>query len=349
MKHKEINFDEYIRQGEPQSRERGIAWRTAIGLQQVDGLTTSDYLLETACSHIEGDITIEDVKAQIDNYYQNVEQREINSERTEEADKVAARITEILFEKSFNFSVVEYFTIHKRLFDGIYSHAGKVREYNISKREWVLDSESVIYGNAANLRETIEYDLNQEKNFDYRNLAQSDIVNHIAKFTSDLWQIHPFEEGNTRTTALFTIKYLRTLGFDINNDAFAAHSWYFRNALVRANYKNIQKGIFATTQFIDLFFRNLLLGEQNELKNRNLHVTSRDVPVNVPVNLSNREQKIIEAMQLDNRVTIKSLSEQLGVSDKTVKRDITSLKERDIIKREGSDKSGNWTVNNTHI
>ncbi len=273
MEYKEINFDEYIRQGEPQLKERGIAWRTAIGLQKVDGLTTSEYLLKTACAHIEGDITIEEVKAQIENYYQNIEQRGDNNSRTEEADKVAARITEILSEQSFNLSIVEYLSIHKRLFEGIYAHAGKIREYNISKKEWVLDGESVIYGNAINLRETVEYDLTQEKNFDYRNLAQDDIVHHIARFTSDLWQIHPFEEGNTRTTALFVIKYLRTLGYDSANDAFATHSWYFRNALIRANYKNIQKGIFATPKFIDLFFRNLLIGELNELRNRNLHIS----------------------------------------------------------------------------
>lgn len=348
MEHKEINFDEYIRQGEPQLRERGIAWRTAIGLQQVDGLTTSEYLRETACAHIEGDITIDEVKAQLDSYYQSVDQREANNNRTEEADKVAARITEILSEQSFNLSVIEYLSIHKRLFEGIYTHAGKVREYNISKKEWVLDSESVIYGNAINLRETIEYDLTQEKNFNYRNLAQGDIVNHIAKFTSDLWQIHPFEEGNTRTTALFVIKYLRTLGFDVANDAFAAHSWYFRNALVRANYKNIQKGIFATTKPIELFFRNLLMSEQNELRNRNLHISAQDVPVdvpvNVPVNLSERESLILQAIQGDNTITAKNLSEQLGVSDKTIKRDIASLKERGIIERNGSDKNGFWVI-----
>lgn len=274
MKHNNISFDEYIKQGEPQSLERGLAWRTAIGLQQVDGLTTSDYLHETARSHIEGDITIEDVKNQIDSYYQNLVQREASHEKAEEADKVAARITEILSERSFKFSVVEYLSIHKRLFNGIYPHAGKIREFNISKREWVLDSESVIYGNAINLKETIEYDLTQEKNFNYRNLTTDKIVSHIAKFTSDLWQIHPFEEGNTRTTALFVIKYLRTLGFKVTNDAFANHSWYFRNALVRANYNNIQNGVFATTEFIELFFRNLLLNEQNNLKNRDLHIKS---------------------------------------------------------------------------
>ncbi|MFR9640920.1 MAG: Fic family protein [Rikenellaceae bacterium] len=338
MEHKEINFDEYIRQGEPELRERGIAWRTAIGLQRVDGLTTSEYLRETACAHIEGDITIEEVKAQLDSYYQSVDKREVNNNRTEEADKVAARITEILSEQSFNLSVIEYLSIHKRLFEGIYTHAGKVREYNISKKEWVLDSESVIYGNAINLKETIEYDLSQEKNFDYRNLMLVDVVRHIAKFTSDLWQIHPFEEGNTRTIALFVIKYLRTLGFDVANDAFAAHSWYFRNALVRANYKNIPNGIFATPKFIELFFRNLLMGEQNELRNRNLHISAGVDTVNDTVNL------VLQAITDNNKITLNELAKVTNKSRSTVAREVKRLKEEGKISRVGSDKTGSWVI-----
>ena len=262
-----MNFDEYIRQGEPLEREKGIAWQTAIGLQQVDGLKTSDYLIDTARQHIEGDITIEQVKKQIDTYYTKSNQIKPDESRTEEADKVAVRIAEILSEESFHFSVVEYITIHKRLFDGIYEFAGAIRDYDISKKERVLDGESVIYGGATNLKETIEYDLSKEKSFNYRNLGEQEIVKHIAKFVSDLWQIHPFGEGNTRTTALFAIKYLRTLGFDVNNDAFAKHALYFRNALVRANYNNIRKGIFATSEYLEQFFSNLLFGAQNELKN----------------------------------------------------------------------------------
>ncbi|MFI3320208.1 MAG: Fic family protein [Rikenellaceae bacterium] len=338
MEHKEINFDEYIRQGEPELRERGIAWRTAIGLQQVDGLTTSEYLRETACAHIEGDITIEEVKAQLDSYYQSVEKREANNNRTEEADKVAARITEILSEQSFNLSVIEYLSIHKRLFEGIYTHAGKVREYNISKKEWVLDSESVIYGNAINLRETIEYDLSQEKNFDYRNIMQDDMVRHIAKFTSDLWQIHPFEEGNTRTTALFVIKYLRTLGFDVTNNAFAAHSWYFRNALVRANYKNIPKEIFATPKFIELFFRNLLMGEQNELRNRNLQILADIDTVNDTVN------PVLQAIICNSKITLDEIAKATNKSRSTVAREVKRLKEEGKISRQGSDKTGSWVI-----
>ncbi len=346
MQETNINYDEYIRQGEPQARERGLAWRVAIGLQQVDGLTTSEYLRETAIAHIEGDITIEEAKAQIDSYYQSLDLRAPDSSRTEEADKVSARIAEILSESAFNFSVVEYISLHRRLFEGIYPHAGKIREYNISKKEWVLNGESVIYGNAVNLRETIEYDLSQEKNFSYQNLFPNDIVAHIAKFTSDLWQIHPFEEGNTRTTALFLIKYLRTLGFDVSNDAFATHSWYFRNALVRANYKNVQKGVFVQSHYIEQFFRNVLLGEQNELKNRILHITSPENAASDTVNdtVNDTVKIILESIRRDNKITMEQLAVLTQKSRRTVTRAIKQLKEKGMICRVGSDKSGHWQI-----
>lgn len=269
---KYIDLEEYIRQGEPQKREKGIAWQTAIGLQKVDGLDTSEYLIETAQKHIEGDITIDEAKALVNNYYLSKPVTNEEDKRTEEADKVSIRITEILSEYSFSFSLIEYITIHRRLFKGIYKHAGELRDYNFSKKEWVLNGESVIYGNAINLKETLQYDIEHEKNFKYKGLSIDQIITHFTQFVADLWQIHPFSEGNTRTTALFLIKYLRTLGFDVNNDTFAAHSWYFRNALVRANYNNIKLGITATNQFLEQFFRNLLLGETVPLRNRELHL-----------------------------------------------------------------------------
>lgn len=266
------DFEEYIKQGEPQKREKGYVWQTAIGLQAVDDLKPSEYLIQTARQHIEGDITIEEAKQLIDSYYQSKTIRAGIEDRTEEADKVSARIAEILSEKTFTFSPVEYITIHRRLFQGIYKFAGKVRDYNITKKEWVLKGETVLYASADSIRETLDYDFMQEKNFSYKDLNINDAITHIAKFISGVWQIHAFGEGNTRTTAVFTIKYLRTFGFDISNEAFANHSWYFRNALVRANYNNLSKGIYATTEYIEAFFRNLILSENNELKNRTMLV-----------------------------------------------------------------------------
>jgi fido (protein-threonine AMPylation protein) len=269
-------FEEYIRQGEPDKIEKSQIWQTAIGLQQVDGLTPSAYLIETAKQNIEGDITFDEVNVRINSYYKTLNSRGVASnaqdDRTEEADKVSARIAEILSSKTFSFSPVEYIGIHRRLFSGIYKFAGKIRDYDISKKEWVLDGKTVLYASAIHLRETLEYDFKEEKAFNYKGLSQQQIVEHIAHFVAYLWQIHIFGEGNTRTTAVFTIKYLRTLGFEISNDAFAQHSWYFRNALVRANYNDLKNGIHATNDYLMRFFGNLLLGENNILKNRYLHI-----------------------------------------------------------------------------
>ena len=162
--------------------------------------------------------------------------------------------------------------IHRHLFEGIFSHAGQIRDYNITKNEWVLKGATVLYASAGSIRETLEYDFSQEKIFDYKNLNIDEAIRHIARFVSGIWQIHAFGEGNTRTTAVFTIKYLHTFGFNFSNETFANHSWYFRNALVRANYNDLTKGVYATTEFLEKFFRNLILNEQNELKNRNLQI-----------------------------------------------------------------------------
>ncbi len=254
-------------------REKGYAWQTAIGLQAVDGLKPSEYLKEKARQHIEGDITIDEVKQLVDSYYKSKVARSSSEDRTEEADKVSARITkEILSENTFTFSPIEYLAIHRHLFEGIFSHAGQIRDYNITKNEWVLKGATVLYASAGSIRETLEYDFSQEKIFDYKNLNIDEAIRHIARFVSGIWQIHAFGEGNTRTTAVFTIKYLHTFGFNFSNETFANHSWYFRNALVRANYNDLTKGVYATTEFLEKFFRNLILNEQNELKNRNLQI-----------------------------------------------------------------------------
>lgn len=219
-----IDFDEYIRHGEPDRKEKASAWKTAIGLQAVDGLQTSDYLKETAARHIEGDISIDEVKALINGYYQSKTVRTPDDEGVEEADKVSINIVRILNEQSFAYSVAGFVSIHRRLFEGVFKFAGRIRDYDITKKEWVLRGDTVLYVNAEDLHRAIEYDLEQEKEFSYRGLSFDDVVAHIAKFVSNLWQIHPFGEGNTRTTAVFTIKYLRSIGFDVDNDLFAEHS-----------------------------------------------------------------------------------------------------------------------------
>ena len=266
-------FKEYIRQSQPGRREKAYAWHTAIGLQDVDGLQPSEYLVRTAIRNIEGEISLEEANALLQAYYAERPAKNTN-DRTEEADKVSVRIAATLSEKAFSFTPNEYLAIHRKLFDGIYPNAGCMRDYNITKKEWVLGGETVIYGSASELKDTLEYDLSEEKEFSYRGLSMDQIISHLALFVSNLWQIHVFGEGNTRTTAVFLIKYLRTLGFDVTNDIFAENSWYFRNALVRANYNDLRNGIHETTEFLELFLRNLLLDEHHPLKNRTLHISN---------------------------------------------------------------------------
>jgi fido (protein-threonine AMPylation protein) len=265
-------FKEYLKETEPDKAYKGYAWSTAIGLQAVDGLKPSEYLIDTAIQNIEGKITMAQAQSLIDSYYEEKPAHASSDDRTEEADKVSSRIAEILSEPAFSFSPNQYISIHRKLFYGIYKHAGKIRDYNITKKEWVLDGATVMYGSASELKATLEYDFSQEKDFSYKGLSMDEIIHHLAVFISRLWQIHIFGEGNTRTTAVFLIKYLRTLGFSATNDIFADNAWYFRNALVRANYTNLQKGIHETTEYLEAFLRNLLLGENNELCNRELHI-----------------------------------------------------------------------------
>ena len=311
------NFEEYLRQGEPNKAEKARVWKTAIGLQQVDGLKPSDYLIATAKQNIEGDISIEEVKQRIDSYYKQRPVKE-TEDRTEEADKVSARIAEILSEQTFTFSPAEYLSIHRRLFQDIYSHAGKIRDYNITKHEWALNGETVLYASAESLKAILEYDFEQEKKFSYKGLTQQEIIEHIAHFISYLWQIHIFGEGNTRTTAIFLIKYLRKLGFkDVNNDLFEKHSWYFRNALVRANFEDLSKGIHKTDKYLFRFLSNLLLGEKLSLKNREMHVQHNDT-VNIKNDTVN--DTVFYLIKGNNKITASEISKRLQISLSTAKR-----------------------------
>ena len=298
-------FKEYLRESEPDKAGKGYAWSTAIGLQAVDGLKPSKYLIDAAIQNIEGKITMKEAQSLIDSYYEERPVHLSDEDRTEEADKVSSRIAEILSETAFSFSPNEYISIHRKLFQGIYKHAGKIRDYNITKKEWVLDGATVMYGSASELRATLEYDFSQEKDFSYKGLAMDEIIHHLAVFVSRLWQIHIFGEGNTRTTAVFFIKYLRSLGLSATNDIFAENAWYFRNAPVRANYTNLQKGIHETTEYLEVFLRNLLLNEKNELHNRDLHISG----------LLNNGKVDIESVKVDiqyKKVDIESVLSEKG-------------------------------------
>ena len=310
-------FKEYIKQTEPDKRDKGYAWHTAIGLQAVDGLKPSKYLIDTAIKNIKGDISIDEAQELLNTYYEENPKAD-TEDRTEEADKVAVRIAKILSEKAFSFTPNEYISIHKKLFTGIYGHAGKLRDYNITKREWVLNGATVLYGSASELRATLDYDFSEEKKFSYKNLSMEEIIHHLAIFVSRLWQIHVFGEGNTRTTAVFFIKYLRTLGFDATNDIFAENAWYFRNALVRANYNDLRNGVHETTEYLELFLRNLLLDEKNELHNRSMHISGKFKETDfesAKVDIENAEEDI-ESQKADIRNKLLAFSDM--ISEKTI-------------------------------
>jgi len=366
-------FDEYKRLGEPEKKEKSENWSVAVGLQQTDGLTTSKYLIKTAKENIDGKITIYEVKERLNDHYKAKPLKK-EDDRTEEADKVSARIAEILSERTFKFSPAEYITIHKRLFTGIYRHAGKIRDYNISKAEWVLNGETVLYASADSIKATLDYDFSQEKEHSYKGSSKEEFAKHIAKFVSGIWQIHAFGEGNTRTTAVFAIKYLRALGFDATNDMFTENSWYFRNALVRANYNDHKKGISSSTEYLDHFFGNLLLNEKNVLKNRDMLVSAcsgaagdtanytvkhgdtvkrQNDTVNDTVKWQDYGENDTVKPNVDTvfslikntpNITAAKLAERTGRGIATVKREIRRLKECGAIERIGSDKAGRWKI-----
>ena len=320
-----IDFDEYIRQADPQKQEKGYAWQTAIGLQAVDGLKPSDYLIETARKDIEGEITIDEVEQLIRNYYQSKELHTPEEAEKHEADTASTNIRRLLTEKTFAFTLIGLTSIHRRIFDGVFKFAGQIRDYNITKKEWVLRGDTVLYVSAPDIRKAIEYDLEQERLFDYSKVDRYGLVNHIAQFISGLWQIHPFGEGNTRTTAVFTILYLRSMGFNVTNDLFANHAWYFRNALVRANYQNVQKGIMRNTEYLECFFRNLLLGETHELRNRYMVINAPEELVakqqKYPYRTSSEQPTVqvteqVRALLLalsDEQLSLKGLMEKVGL------------------------------------
>lgn len=372
-----LSFDEYIRLGEPEQQEKAANWNIAIGLQAVDGLKPSQYLVETAKRNIQGEISLDETQELIHNYYVSKQRRDTPDDSdSEEADRVSANIARLLSSKALNFTYFGYTQVHRQIFEGVYKFAGKVRDYEISKREWVLRGDTVSYGYAFELKQAIEYDLEQERQFNYGGLSRDEIVGHIAHFVAYLWQIHAFPEGNTRTTAVFIIQYLRSLGFKVDNEMFKNHSWYFRNALVRYVYKN-NEGVMYEPKYLERFFRNLLFGEQWVLKNRYLIINPPaeyaeqprlDAPTStqqVTCKFSKNMDEIIEKLGKraeklgkklgKNRVAILRLiysnpfvssvemAESIGISTTAIDNNIRQMRNI-FIKRIGPKNGGHWEI-----
>jgi len=343
------DFQEYKKLAEPSARKKLENWRVAIGLQQVDDLTPSKYLLEIAKKNIEGKISVDEAEEQITTYYKKNPPKTTAEKAKKEADEVSSRINKLLGKDSFTFSPAELISIHKYLFAGILDNvtAGKIRKCDISKDEPILNGDSVNYGRADSIRETLNYDFETEKAFKYSGLNKREKVKHITKFTSDIWQVHPFGEGNTRTTAVFIIKYLRTLGFSANNDLFEKNSKYFRNALVRANYQNLEKGVHYTMEYLNRFFGNLLLGEKNMLDNRDMQIGENKRPENAqktPRKHPENARKILDILLKDPFASRQELAKTLKITEDSVKWNINKLRNSGIIRRVGPDKGGHWEI-----
>ena len=371
----------YFKAEEPGRRERANAWATAIGLQKVDGLTPSQFLFDTAKDHIEGRITQNQARRRIHDYYAAQAEVARPDPEKEEADKVSERIVAVLNDGGFAFTPEYFISIHAKLFKGVLPSAGKLRSVNIRKREWVLKDDSVTYGDAATIKQSLVRDFIDEREFDYGGKTPRKIIPHFARFIAQIWQVHPFGEGNTRTTAVFTIKYLRSLGFSVDNDAFRDNAWYFRNALVRANYADYAREVSRDWSYLEIFFRNLLLGEKNEMKSRYLLIglTEEDKQKireltedkggqgkkvarksGQKVSLKSRKksgqkkvgsksgqktsERILALLSAQPLLTQLDMVKTLAINRSAIQRHIANLKAAGRLRRVGPDKGGRWEV-----
>ncbi len=256
------------------SEQRQLNWNIAFGLQAVDNLTPSKYMVNLATENIIGKKSYEVVEEEVKNYYENVDKKKIDKAE-KQADEVSLRIVKILNDKAFTFNYLTLKQYHKKLFENIDigidgRYIGEFRDYNITKKESILNGETVQYADYSMIEETLKYDFEEEARQKYIDRTDKEKIDRLCKFTAHIWQVHPFGEGNTRTTALFIQKYLNSKGFNVNNELFKDNSLYFRNALVRANYSNISKGIEEDNKYLVMFFENLLLNKQNKLDNSEL-------------------------------------------------------------------------------
>ena len=362
----------YFKAEEPGRRERADAWATAIGLQKVDGLTPSQFLFDTARDHIEGRITQNQARRRIHDYYAAQNDAARPDPEKEEADKVSERIVAVINDGGFAFTPEYYISIHAKLFKGVLSSAGRLRAVNIRKREWVLKDDSVTYGDAATLKQSLVRDFKDEREFDYGGKSPRKMIPHFARFIAQIWQVHPFGEGNTRTTAVFAIKYLNSLGYRVESNMFRDNSWYFRNALVRANYADYAHGVKRDWSYLEAFFRNLLLGEKNEMKSRYLLIglteedkrrirdlTKVGSAADRKSGLKSREkrrsgsrekrrsgsrEKILALLATHPALTYAALAAAVGLTVKAIEKNVRQLKAAGRLRRVGPDKGGHWEV-----
>ena len=266
------SMNPYQEETKPKGYIKQLQWDMAIGLQQVDNLKPSKYLEQISEKNILGELTIKEVEQSLREYYTTKEKQNDINHNELECDFVSMRIVELLDQDNFELSVDYLKYIHKYLFQDVYEFAGEFRKIDFSKHEKILNNDSVAYGNSKTLNESLEYDISLEKEKNYKDMSIVEVIKNITDFTSNIWQVHPFREGNTRTTAVFIEKYLISLGYNVDNSLFKDKSVYFRNALVRGNYFNNYLNIKEDKTYLIKFYENLLLGKNNNLHSENLIV-----------------------------------------------------------------------------
>lgn len=266
------SVNEYEEEYKSSNYTKQLQWDMAIGLQEVDNLKPSKYLEKLLEEEVAGNLTIEEVKKKLREYYIEKENKNEVNHNELECDFVSARIVELLSIDDFDLSVDYLKYVHKFLFQDVYEFAGEFRKIDFSKHEKILNNDSVAYGDCNTLTESLEYDISKEKDKNYEEMNIVEVINNITKFSSNIWQVHPFREGNTRTTALFIEKYLISLGYSVDNTLFKDKSVYFRNALVRSNYFNNYLNIKEDNSYLIKFYENLLLGKNNNLHSKDLIV-----------------------------------------------------------------------------
>ena len=266
------SMNPYQEETKPKGYIKQLQWDMAIGLQQVDNLTPSKYLKQMSEKNILGELTIKEVEQSLREYYTTKEKQKDINHKELECDFVSMRMVELLDQDNFKLSVDYLKYIHKYLFQDVYEFAGEFRKIDFSKHEKILNNDTVAYGDSKTLNESLEYDISLEKDKDYNAMSIVEVIKNITVFTSNIWQVHPFREGNTRTTAVFIEKYLTSLGYNVDKSLFKDKSVYFRNALVRSNYFNNYLNIKEDESYLIKFYENLLLGKNNNLHSEDLIV-----------------------------------------------------------------------------
>ena len=264
--------NDYIEKETTRNYIKQQEWDMAIGLQEVDNLKPSKYLEKLLQENVMGEKTIYEVENELKQYYVEKDKNDIKNQDEFECDLVSTRVVQLLEEDNFELSINYIKYIHEYLFKDVYDFAGEFRKVDFSKHERILNNDSVAYGDCKLLEQSLNYDISLEKNKNYNVMNIVDVINNITSFSSNIWQVHPFREGNTRTTALFIEKYLISLGYDVDNTMFKEKSIYYRNALVRSNYFNNYLKIKQDNSFLIKFYENLLLGKNNNLHSSDLIV-----------------------------------------------------------------------------